>query len=86
MIFVEVSQDSFGSYHLGLESKNIFIILTIIYLTATELVMELIRNSMVFISCLILISIQYSIISMDLLKYKMIYTCNFISFLSNKIK
>jgi hypothetical protein len=33
---------------LELESKNLFMILTIIYLTAMELVMEFILNSMVF--------------------------------------
>jgi hypothetical protein len=39
---------SFGPHHLGLESNNSFMILTITYLAATELVMEFISNSMVF--------------------------------------
>jgi hypothetical protein len=39
---------SFGSHHLGLESKNSFMILSITCLAATELVMEFISNSMVF--------------------------------------
>jgi hypothetical protein len=33
---------SFGSHHLGLESKKLFMILTITCLVATELVMEFI--------------------------------------------
>jgi hypothetical protein len=38
----------FGSHHLGLESKNSFVILTITCLVTTELVMEFIWNSMCF--------------------------------------
>jgi hypothetical protein len=33
---------SFGSHHLGLELKNLFMILTITYLAATKLVVEFI--------------------------------------------
>jgi hypothetical protein len=44
----ESCKGSFGSHHLGLESKNSFMILTITYLAATELVMEFIWNSMGF--------------------------------------
>jgi hypothetical protein len=43
-----VPKGSFGSHHLGLESKNLFMILSITCLAATELVMEFISNSMVF--------------------------------------
>jgi hypothetical protein len=39
---------SFGFHHLGLESKNSFMILSITYLAATELVIEFISNFMVF--------------------------------------
>jgi hypothetical protein len=39
-----VSKDSFIFYHLGLESKNSFVILKITYLAATELVMKFILN------------------------------------------
>jgi hypothetical protein len=39
---------SFDSHHLGLELKNLFMILTNTCLTITELVMEFISNSMVF--------------------------------------
>jgi hypothetical protein len=42
------SMGSFGSHHLGLESKNSFMILTITCLAATELVMEFIWNSLDF--------------------------------------
>jgi hypothetical protein len=39
---------SFDSHYFGLESKNSFMILSITYLAATELVMKFISNSMVF--------------------------------------
>jgi hypothetical protein len=42
------SKGSFGSHHLGLESKKLFMILTITCLAATELAMEFIWNSMGF--------------------------------------
>jgi hypothetical protein len=42
------NKGSFSSHHLGLESKNSFMILTITCLAATELIMEFIWNSMVF--------------------------------------
>jgi hypothetical protein len=42
------SRGSFGSHHLGLESKNSFVSLTFTCLAATKLVMEFIWNSMVF--------------------------------------
>jgi hypothetical protein len=64
---VEVYKGSFGSHHLGLESKNSFIILTITCLAATELVMEFIWNSMGF-HLLTLIPIGYPVISVDFSK------------------
>jgi hypothetical protein len=42
------SKGSFGSHHLGLESKNLFMILANTCLAATELVMAFISNSMTF--------------------------------------
>jgi hypothetical protein len=35
-------KDSFGSYHLGLESKILYMILKITFFIATELVIELV--------------------------------------------
>jgi hypothetical protein len=59
-------KDLFGSYHLGLESRNSFVILKITCLAATELVTEFILNSMIFIPCLILIPMWYPVISVVL--------------------
>jgi hypothetical protein len=42
------SKGSFGSHHLRLELKNSFIILSITCLSATELIIEFIWNSMIF--------------------------------------
>jgi hypothetical protein len=44
---VTVSKGSFGSYHLGLISKNSFMIPTITCLAVTKLVIKFIWNSMV---------------------------------------
>jgi hypothetical protein len=64
----EFSKGSFDSHHLGLESKNSFMILTITCLTATELVIESIWNSMGFHLMSTLIPIGYPVISVDFSK------------------
>jgi hypothetical protein len=53
------SKGLFGSHHLELESKNLFIILTITCLAASELIIEFIWNFIFFISYLILIPTGY---------------------------
>jgi hypothetical protein len=54
---------SFGFHHLGLKSKNSFVIPRITCLAGTELVTEFISNSMIFIPCLTLIHVWYPVIS-----------------------
>jgi hypothetical protein len=75
----------FGSHHLGLESRNSFVILEITCLAVTELGTEFISNSMIFIPCLILIPMWYPVISVAL-PNEMISSYHFISFIPNEMK
>jgi hypothetical protein len=82
---VDNIKGSFGSHHLGLESRNSFVIPEITCLAATELVTEFILNSMIFIPCLILIPLWYPVISVAL-PNKLISSCHFILFIPNEMK
>jgi hypothetical protein len=85
-IINKVCNTSFGSHHLGLESKNLFMILTITCLAATELVMEFIWNSMGFHLMPNLNTYWVPCHFCEFFKMKWYHHCHFISFLSNEMK